>query len=631
MYDHVRDVTTDTQGNVYLTGGTESADFAVTPGAYQTVHNRGLAPDNASIQAFDVFVVKLDPNGNRLWSTFLGGRNYDRAYAIEVAGDGYIYVAGRAGNGFPVTAGAFQTTFMGGQEADFYGPQDGFIAKLSPDGSTLVWASYFGTSDTRIIRDIAIDAAGDVYLASGYSSGSYPAGVAAAFNNTPKGGMDAVAAKVKSDGSQVLWATYLGGSANEIPENSVRIDNSGRLYLLTSSQSAGAATPGAYDTSLAGPADFFLVRLQPADGTLLWATYVGGSQGEGLETHELAIDNQGNPIIGAVTTSTLNYPTTPGAFDTTHNGLGGAGTGQGTNYPGDVAVSKISADGTQLLASTLVGGRWGESGEGFAGVDAAGRVYLTGGTFSDNFPATSDAYQALPPANLNAFVIVLSPDLDYLLYSTYLGGSNWDVCRAATVAPDGTVYVAGETVSTNWPTLNPLQPSYGGGNADGMIAKLKFTPVAPIIAEVSPDPKRIPAGREYLEALGLAQGTPPFAWSIVQSPAAAQVDTRGRVSGWTPSTGNMGMTFSFSVRAGNLEGSDTEAWQVTVESIADLDDDDDVDVSDFGVMQQCFSGGAAPAGPGCAGPDLDSDGDVDAADFNLFLPCMNGAERRPGC
>jgi len=226
--DGARDVAVDRQGYVYVTGGTGSGDFPVTPGAYQTKFNPGI-PESSRVRPSDVFVTKLSPSGAIVWSTLIGGPNHDRAYAIAVDADGYVYVAGRAGRGFPVTPGALQTSFMGGQEAAFYGGQDGFVCKLKPDGAALVYCTYFGTSDFSIIRDVAVDQHGDIYIASAHSSGAFPASIARAFNNRPHGGQDAVVAKLKGDGSGVLWATYLGGSGEEGNQNSIRLDAAGIL------------------------------------------------------------------------------------------------------------------------------------------------------------------------------------------------------------------------------------------------------------------------------------------------------------------------------------------------------------------------------------------------------------------
>ena len=112
-----------------------------------------------------MYVAKLDPQGNLVWSTFIGGPNYDRAYAVEVDAQGFVYVAGRAGDQFPVTAGVFQPNFNGSPDILPYGPQDGFLCKLRPNGSAIIWCSYFGTDDNKMIRDIDLDAQGNIYLA----------------------------------------------------------------------------------------------------------------------------------------------------------------------------------------------------------------------------------------------------------------------------------------------------------------------------------------------------------------------------------------------------------------------------------------------------------------------------------
>ncbi len=189
---------------------------------------------------------------------------------------------------------------------------------------------------------------------------------------------------------------------------------------------------------------------------------------EHVETHQLVVDKQGNAIIVAGTTS-ADFPTTPTAFQTTYGGLGGRGKGEGTNYPGDAVVAKISSDGTRLLASTFIGGRYGESAEG-AGVDRDGNVYFTGGTFSENFPVTADALQRAKNGKTDFFAVKLSGDFSRLLYSTYVGGSNHDVGRTATVDASGNFYVAGATMSNGWPTHNARQLRYGG-STDGALAK----------------------------------------------------------------------------------------------------------------------------------------------------------------
>jgi predicted amidohydrolase len=155
--------------------------------------------------------------------------------------------------------------------------------------------------------------------------------------------------------------------------------------------------------------------------------------------------------------------------------------------------------------------------------------------------------------------------------------------------------------------------------------------IAPVIAEVTPDPDWAAAGKEYVEELRLSQGSPPPTWSLVTGPSGAEVDAVGRVSGWTPVAGQIGSLHTFEVRAENIEDSDTETWVVRVTSRADLDFDGDADQVDFGLFQRCLSGSGVAFGSGCAPADLDGSGTVDPDDFNLFWPCLAGSDQLPGC
>ncbi len=465
--DTLRDIATDAAGNVYVTGGTASPDFPTTPGAFDTTFNTG------GTFLHDVFVTKLNAEGEIIWSTLIGGPNYDRAYAIEVDHDGYVYVAGRAGAGFPVTAGAFQTTFQGGPNAPPYGSQDGFVCKLTPDGSSLVFCSYFGTNDVHIIRDLAVDRNGDIYIASTHVSGSFPPEwFRNGFQQTPPGGRDGVVAKIASDGSHVLWATYLGGSGGDGDTPSIRVDAAGSPYVLMGTSSTDMpTTAGAYNRSYNGGGDLYLAKLAADGSSLLYGTYLGGSQSEGSETHGLAVDADGAAYVAAATRSP-DFPTTSGAAQTAYGGTGGAGTGFRTNYPGDIFVAKFSADGTRLLASTYVGGRVGDGAEGVT-VDSHGNVYVSGATFSDNFPVTADAFQKRIAGKADAVGVILSADLSRQRYATCIGGSKEDLGRAVAVDSSGNVYVGGETSSPDFPIRNAQQASYKGGGSDAFLARIR--------------------------------------------------------------------------------------------------------------------------------------------------------------
>jgi hypothetical protein len=228
--------------------------------------------------------MKFSPDGKLFWSTLLGGPNYDRAYAIEVDRKGNVYVAGRAGPGFPVSEGAFQTEYGGTRYNGFYGSQNGFVAKLAPDGDKLIWASYVGVGE--LCRDLAIDEDGDIYLPLAWNtrSGSVPApnwlsrGLADAFQREPAGDLDCGIVKVASDGSAVRWATWLGGSGKDIQAASIRVDAKKRVAIVLNTQSTDfPTTPDAFQPAHGGDRDAFVVLLSADFSRLIYSTYMGGT------------------------------------------------------------------------------------------------------------------------------------------------------------------------------------------------------------------------------------------------------------------------------------------------------------------------------------------------------------------
>lgn len=455
--DQIRGVAVDSQGNMILTGGTASSDFPTTPGAHDQSFNG----------TYDVFVTKLSPRGALIWSTYVGGPNYDRAYAVDVDAKDNIYIAGRAGPGFPTMAGVLQQSFGGDtNQNSAYGPQDGFVCKLTSAG-TVTFCTYFGGSDLGFNRDLRLDPSGNIYLASSHLGGTYPAAVGKAFLNSPFGGEDNVIAKLKNDGTQVVWARFVGGAGTEPGTGSVRTDGNGNAYLLFSTDSSGIATAGAFDTTYGGGGGDFYVAKFSAAGAVLWGTYLGGSDNESTETHEFAVDMAGNVYVVGPTKSS-DFPTTPGAFDRSFNGPAGGN---------DMVVAKSSSDGSRLLASTYIGGNGNDRSEGCA-VDSQGNVYFTGTTTSTNFPITAGASQTSLAGGRDAVAAVLAADFTSLIYSTHLGGRDVEFGRAAAVDPSGNFFLAGTTVSKDFPILNPFQGTYGGGIGDGWAVKLNIKETA---------------------------------------------------------------------------------------------------------------------------------------------------------
>ncbi len=284
-----RDVAVDAQGNIYVVGSTYSPDFPTTAGV--------LGPSFGGTS--DAFIVKLSPSGTVLWSTFLGGPNYERAYAVEVDGSGNVVVAGRAGAGFPVTTGAFQTAFQGGVlPTDAYGPQDGFVCKIRPDGTAIIFCSYFGTSDPWIVRDVAVDAGRQhlcapalttrvIFRRHGLSAHIRRRPTPAGMGSWPRSPQTAPACS----GQPIS-----GAEATRVQHHPLASMPVGDVYYLTSTDSPDMPTPAGFDKSLGGAEDLYLARFSTTGQSLRYGTYIGGSGNESLETHSLAVNAAGERI-----------------------------------------------------------------------------------------------------------------------------------------------------------------------------------------------------------------------------------------------------------------------------------------------------------------------------------------------
>jgi hypothetical protein len=442
----VRDVAIDASGNLYLAGSTRSPNYRTSAGAYDPSF------DQSGNYHSDAFVTKLSSSGSLVWSTLIGGPNFERIYGIEVDDQGFVYVAGRAGPGLAVTSGALQTTFGGSINSETaYGPQDGFVCKLTPGGNSVVFCTYFGNGDYVPIRDIAIDANHDIYVVSSMVAvDTFPsAWFANSYQSQVRGGRDALVAKIRGDGSGVAWATFLGGSGDEGNTNTVMVDGSG-VYVAMFTLSPDAPTPNGFDHTLSGHSDIYLAKLTLDGSRLLYATYIGGSGGEDTETHQLALDAQGNAFV-AVPSSSSDAPTTSGAYQTRFGG--------GLH---DVLVAKVASDG-HLVAATYVGGSGNDWAEG-VDVDAAGNVYFTGATDSPNFPTSGGQG---PGGSTDIIAVALSNNLSKLNFSRRLGGSGNERGRTVAATAKG-FFVGGQTDSPNWPTRLPIQSSLGG-DLDGVV------------------------------------------------------------------------------------------------------------------------------------------------------------------
>ncbi len=289
-------IATDGVGNMIVTGHTASANFPITPGAYQVIH----------AGVFDAFIIKFDPSGAQLWGTFYGGSLGESGESVAVDASGNVLVTGSTlSTNFPVTVGAFQTAKLGGN--------DGFIVKLDGSGARQ-WATFVGGGRNDYARGIATDASNNVVITGVTNSTDFPTTVGA-FRTFNAGGEEAFVAKFNSSGAR-QWCTYFGGVLND-GANGVGIDGLGNIAIAGFTFSPNLPiSAGSIQSTIGGAQDGFIAKFH-SSGSRIWATFFGGNGDDIL----LATASQfsGNTLVSGFTVST-NYPVTVGAFQTTSNG-----------------------------------------------------------------------------------------------------------------------------------------------------------------------------------------------------------------------------------------------------------------------------------------------------------------------
>jgi hypothetical protein len=381
------------------------------------------------------------------YSSYLGGNDIDVGNGVVVDSAGNAYIAGRAQSlNFPVTTGSYQTASGGSSDA--------FVTKLNASGSALIYSTYIGGQSSDIGFGVALDATtGNAYVTGATTSTDFPV-TAGAYQTSCGGGCNGTGgsavfvSELNSTGSALVYSTYLGGSAADTAiAFGIAVNSAGEAYVTgRTSSSTFPTTVGAFQTVFGGVQDAFVSKLNATGSTLAYSTYLGGS------ALDLAIgikvDALGSAYI-AGNTSSANFPSTPGAYQTTC---------ASSCSTADAFVTKLAPDGSKLVYSTFLGGTASDDGTAIA-LDSADNAYVTGFTCSTNFPITSGAAQSVYGgvkvcSNLggDAFVSKINAAGSALLYSTYLGGSGNDAAFAIGVDSKGNAWVSGSTNSTNFPT-----------------------------------------------------------------------------------------------------------------------------------------------------------------------------------
>jgi len=389
------------------------------------------------------------------YSTYLGGTGYELGYAVAVDSSGSAYVTGTTGSAdFPTTAGAYDRSLSGAGS-------NAYVAKLNSAGSALAYSTYLGgTTGTTTASGIAVNAAGEVYVAGDVGGLGFPT-TTGAFQRQMHGGFEAFVTRLNAQGSGLVYSTFLGGDFDDFARE-IALDSAGNA-LVAGDVHSGTPDPhfptkSAFQPSYGGGnQDAFVTKLN-ADGTgLVYSSYLGGGAdinsnddwGEGI-----AVDGAGNAYVTGFTFSP-DFPTTTGSFQPQLRGSL------------DAYVTKVTPAG-KLGYSTLVGGSARDYGWDIA-ADDAGNAYITGETESSNYPTTPDAIKRV--GSFDATVTKLDPSGSALVYSTLLGGSDEDRAYGIAIG-GGRAFVTGWTKSLDFPTLDAFQPNYGGGLQDAFVTSV---------------------------------------------------------------------------------------------------------------------------------------------------------------
>jgi hypothetical protein len=512
----------DANGFVYVAGATLSPQFLTnTPGAYQT--------NSGGSQTGDAFVAKFDNLGETLiYFTYLGGSGDDAAYGLAVDTNGDAYIAGVTDStNFPVRNGIY-TNISGtlNTQLGLY-PVDAFVAELDPGGSNLVYSTYLGGESADAAFGIAVDLAGNAYVTGFTYSTNFPvkspvpyhlAGTTnlylnrLACTNTVYFNANAFVAKIAPGGTNLIYSTYFGGNNFDVGQG-IAVDNLNQVYVTGYTASTNFPTVNAvyqqfvYETIITNStstnqvfttnlfngyllngstnqtsaSDAFIAKFDSTGTNLLYSTFLGGTNND--MAYAIAADNNGAAYVTGWTVST-NFPNTVTNIPYLHNGVTNNFNTVFPTVTNAFLTEITNGTGTRagIAFSTVFGGtnRCIDIGYGVAIDTNTGNIFVVGTTSSTNFPTFNvpGLLRSTNSGKSDVFVIAFETNATALLYSTYLGGKDNDYGYSIAVDTETNVYVVGQTLSTNFPTLYAYQSSRNGTN-DAFLAAILYTVPAP--------------------------------------------------------------------------------------------------------------------------------------------------------
>ncbi|MFX1512166.1 MAG: fibronectin type III domain-containing protein [Promethearchaeota archaeon] len=461
----------DSTNNIIIAGLTYSSDFNTTKGAFDRTYNGDS----------DIFVSKWSADGTDLiFSTFLGGSKHDTFRGTNYgyntmemtvdSEDNIIIYSTTQSTDFPTTDGAYNRAFSG--------VQDNIVAKLSSNGSTLLFSTFLGGSERDTTtwaghNRLIVDAEDNIYVTGNTKSIDYPV-TEGANDTTFNGGQDIFVSKLSTNGSTLLFSTFLGGVDNDYGET-LAIDSEGKIIVGGITMSSDfPTTEEAYDREF-DTVDGFITKISADGSNLEFSTFLGGTEWEYLTS--TTIDEVDNIYCTGITWS-ADFPTTENAVQ------------PNPASSRDCYITKLSANGSTLLASTYIGGYQSEYSHAII-LDADGKPWIVGYTNSDDFP-TESAYDDTFNGASDFFITKLTADLSALDYSTYLGGSagddhgwspsefyfNQDAGDLELIDKNN-IFVIGSTRSTDFPVTEDARSKILKGGSDMFLTHLDWSPKKP--------------------------------------------------------------------------------------------------------------------------------------------------------
>ncbi len=493
----IQDICVDLEGCAYITGWTRS-DFIAD--LHKEYHVPGF--DQTLDGDTDAFVIKISANGERiLYASYIGGTSNEVGFCVEVNDNNEAFIAGWTQSseteGFPIGSSipGFDTThnhFL-----------DSFLIKVSSDGEEILYSTYIGGYYRDVVFAMDIDESQRVVVAGwtessqedGFPIGDGIPGYSTVFH----GERDGFLLQFSSDGSDILYATYLGGAKDEVVK-AIASGDDGKVYITGWTRSSyeegflqtptqdNAALPGFQKKHEKG-SDGFALCLSIPQNKIAYNTYIGGLQEE--EIYSIAVDDVGCAyIVGKTCSSSENgFP-----IDKQHNGFDKQMDGDNDGF-----VIKLTPTGTDIAYSTYIGGQYFTDVVTDICITKNGTALITGwtnSTFEHGFPIRQIGNYIIPgndteeKGHFDVFLMELTSDGNEVLYSTYIGGTGpeWSYCIAQDA--DGNIFLAGNTESTpdkEFPIGNPTPGHQCAfqGLQDGFVLKVSSIPEERILVDVT--------------------------------------------------------------------------------------------------------------------------------------------------